>query len=145
MKRGYLASVVGALLGAAALGLTGVFVALVLAGNATQDNDGDAFGELFGDLLGIVVVGILLAMAGLWIGAALGCWLGLKVAGHPRQARTGVVLGVLLPPWVIGLAVALGAAFGEVPDLVVGAASAATVVGAPVAARSLAMRGSEVS
>lgn len=141
MKGGYLASVVGATIGAVALGVGGLVVGFVLADNATDDNSTGTFGEVFGDLFGIVVVAILVMMAGLWIGATLGCWLGLKVAGHQREGRSALLLAILLPLWVVGMTVVLNALFGDVPDAVGWMALAATVVVPPVAARSLALRG----
>lgn len=141
MKGGYLASVVGASIGAAALGGGGLVVGFVLADNATDDNTTGNFGEVFGDLFGIVVVAILVMMAGLWIGATVGCWLGLKVAGHQREGRSALLLAVLLPLWVVGLSVVLNALFGDVPDAVGWTAAVATPVVPPLAARSLALRG----
>jgi len=141
VKGGYLASVVGAVIGAAALGGAGVLVAFALADNATDDNSGEtAFGEVFGDLFGIVVVGVLLALAGVWIGATVGCWLGLKVAGHDGAGRSALVLAVLLPVWVVVVITALNAAFDDVPPGVAWMALAGTVVVPPMAARSLTGR-----
>jgi hypothetical protein len=141
VKAGYLASVVGSAIGAVTLGVGGVVVGFVLADNATDGKSAEALGEVFGDLFGIVVVAILVTMAGLWIGATVGCWLGLKVAGHQREGRSALLLAVLLPVWVVALSVALNALFGDVPDAVRWIAVAATVVVPPLAARSLALRG----
>lgn len=84
----YGAASLGALLGAALLGLPLAFVAMLLITYIDP-----SLGE------GMMPLGVLSGVTppALWLGAIAGCWLALRQAETTGAARTAALLGLLLP------------------------------------------------
>lgn len=129
-KRGYLATVAGALAGSAAgagAGLVpGAVFALAQVGRT--------------DLRTAVAIAGLGALLGAWAGAAGGGWLGLRLQSHARSDTTGLLLaGLCLLPFGAALAHVLVSA----PALQSGLLAAGLLVGvvaAAAASRAIALR-----
>jgi hypothetical protein len=98
----------GCLLAAIAIGALLFFVfGVVLSGLD--------FFEALGNLILLLILSVLMAAAGLWIGAAAGAFLGLRAFGFEKPSQTALVLAILLPFWGF-LVVIVGAAINDALD-----------------------------
>lgn len=82
---------IGGFAGLAAGGLIALVIGLILA--AVSDDLGEA--------IGAVLIAMLLFIPGPWIGAAVGSWLALRMRGHQRGRRTGLLMAVIFPIWAV--------------------------------------------
>jgi hypothetical protein len=100
--RGYLTTLVGALVG----GVLGelVIVVLLLLRHHTSNCDtiscvvGDTIGEIFFFLFAILAAYVLML-----IGAAIGSAVALRIRGYLGPKLTGTFLGILMIPWLIAI------------------------------------------
>jgi hypothetical protein len=84
---GYVASVIGSLGGAVALGVTGVGLGFAYADRFMPEAGLDQFTP--------VVVGLV---AGATVGAGLGSWAGVALARQSQPAQTGALTALIAPP-----------------------------------------------
>lgn len=100
--RGYLMTLVGALVG----GVVGelIIVVLLLVRHHTSNCDtvscvvGDTIGEIFFFLFAIFAAYVLML-----IGAAIGSAVALRIRGYLGPKLTGTFLGILMVPWLIAI------------------------------------------
>jgi hypothetical protein len=113
VKKGYMESVVGGLIGALAGGALGAMPGLVFILTTGHIND---LGQLFGDLLIFALLLALGAFLGLWLGSAIGVWSVLRARKFEYPGTTGLLMGVLS----IVLMLVAGALLGlvKLPELV---------------------------
>jgi hypothetical protein len=101
--RGYLATLVGASAGGA-LGELIIFL-MFLSGPTEQECGADvscAFGNLLGEIV-FLLVGIVLGLVLLWVGAVAGVWIGLRVRDYLGSKLTALFLAILMIPWTIAM------------------------------------------
>jgi hypothetical protein len=84
---GYIASMIGALLGAVALGATGIGLGFAYADRFIRNAGFEEFTP--------VAIGLV---AGAVVGAGLGSWAGVAVAREPHSAHTGALTALIVPP-----------------------------------------------
>jgi hypothetical protein len=99
--RGYLATLVGASAGGA-LGELIIFL-MFLRGPTAKECGSDlgcALGNAFTEII-FLLLGILLGLALLWLGAVEGAWIGLRVREYLGSKLTALFLAVLMVPWTI--------------------------------------------
>jgi hypothetical protein len=105
VPRGYLATLVGATAGGAVGELVVFFSLLTYKDKCTaqkctlNDAAGDIFTVLFAVLAGLVL---------LWVGSAVGVWLGLRVRRYLGSKLTALFLAVLMVPWTCAMGALLG-------------------------------------
>ena len=127
-RTGYLAAVIGAVVGTAT-GMALAYFPLLLYENATVPDDSHGVNAAVFILLGIPM---------LWVGAAVGCWLALRLRYHTKARHTAyqmarmVPLVVLLPPTLMLWFNIGGSSFLYFPLI--------GVVAAALIARSLALQ-----
>lgn len=146
MKRlkpgGYLAATLGAALGGVGFGVPGAQLGLRIG--QAHIEPGSVISEIYLTAFGLTVG----FFTGVWLGAVLGCWLGLRLFGHEGAAATSAALGCLLP---LGFMISLFAAATIFVDLLRQAIEQWSGVGMtllllvpllplPVIARALAQR-----
>jgi hypothetical protein len=83
---GALVAGIGALIGAALGQFLGAIIGGLLASALYPEGDSGA--------LGVMVLGMVL---GTWPGGVAGCWLALRLRGHPRRGRAALILAVMIP------------------------------------------------
>ena len=101
--RGYLATLVGASAGGA-LGELIIFLMFRNGPHAPEcGNDlGCAFGSVIAEFV-FLLIGIVLGLGLLWVGAIIGVWIGLRVRGYLGSKTTAGFLAALTVPWTIGV------------------------------------------
>lgn len=101
-KRGeYLAATLGAALGGVVMGVAGAQIGLGFG--QAHIEPGSVISEIYLTAFGLTVG----FFSGVWLGAVLGCWLGLRLFGYAGAGATSAALGCLLP---LGFVVSLFAA-----------------------------------
>lgn len=96
--RGYLATLIGASVG----GALGEAVILLAARAPSTKNCGADVGCAVGNVFAYTVLLVLAFLAGLvmlWIGAAIGAGIGLRVRGYLGSKLTALFLTLLIVPW----------------------------------------------
>jgi hypothetical protein len=112
-------------------------LALLVVGRAGSFDD---LGQLIGSLIGLVILTVLLAAGGLWIGAAVGVFLLLRALGFKDPWRTALAAALLLPFWgfaVVLLGTGIGQALNDAPGIVsflLVVLGAATIIAVPALA-----------
>lgn len=125
--RGYVAALLGALVGGLALGYAGS----LLAGAYVRFADPAAsqgFRDLAASLVGSLV--------GAWVGEVGGCWVALRLARHRLAGRTALILAALFVVLVPGTVVVLG----RVSSGAVAPGVLVALAVAPLLARAAALR-----
>lgn len=105
--RGYLATLAGASVG----GAVGELV-ILLGLRAPERQDCTGLGCAFGDAIAqaiFLIVAVVLGLVLLWIGAAIGAWVALRVRRYLGAKTTALFLAVLMIPWTIAMLALLGA------------------------------------
>jgi hypothetical protein len=101
--RGYLATLVGASAGGAAGEL---IIFLMFVRGPRQQQCGADFECALGNLLGEIIfllIGIVLGLGLLWVGAVVGAFIGLRVREYLGSKVTALFLAILMVPWTIGM------------------------------------------
>lgn len=99
--RGYLATLVGSLIGGA-LGE----LAILLAYKLPQKDCGADVNCAVGNIITAIVFPILAFLAGLlllWIGSVVGSWFALRVRGYLGSKTTALFLAILMVPWTFAM------------------------------------------
>jgi len=118
--RGYLTTLVGALVGGVVGELVMVVVLLVRHHTANCDSVGCVIGDTIGEII-FFVFAIFAAYVLMLIGAAIGSAIALRVRGYLGPNLTGTFLGILMVPWLIAVTLTV---FQLVQNLIVLAATA---------------------
>jgi uncharacterized membrane protein YeaQ/YmgE (transglycosylase-associated protein family) len=99
-QNGYLAAVVGGLIGAVALMNLGIYLGIAYVKNFMPN------AELEG-----VIPPFIGYVAGWWIGEVVGCWLALRWRHHRKAGKTALVLAIVTPLGIIFCFVVYSAIF----------------------------------
>lgn len=97
-KGGYLATLVGAVLGALVLGIALGLLGLVIGVLSDDGGLGAAFAAIF--------ITLAFAVVGMWLGAVLGAWRSLRARGYAAPKATAGTLALMLPAGVAVMAAA---------------------------------------
>lgn len=101
--RGYLETTLGALAGGLPLGALGAGLGLLVLLSASGDS-GDPLGDI-AEAIAVAIIAFFFAAAlgiiGMWIGAAVGAGVVLRIRGFKDPWRTAVPLAVLFPIWAV--------------------------------------------
>jgi len=104
--RGYLAT----LLGASAGGAVGELI-ILLGVRAPQEQDCTTVDCAFGNVIAeavFLIIALLLGLVLLWIGSAIGAWIGLRVRRYLGAKTTALFLAILMIPWTIAMLWVIG-------------------------------------
>lgn len=100
--RGYLTTLVGALIGGVIGELVIVVLLLVRHHTANCDTVGCVIGDTIGEII-VFVFAIFAAYVLMLIGAAIGSAVALRIRGYLGPKLTGTFLGILMIPWLIAI------------------------------------------
>jgi hypothetical protein len=104
--RGYLATLLGASAGGA-LGELVVFLSVLAFRKEHCTKTSCTVSDVIGDALALLFA-IFLGMVLLWIGSAIGAWVGLRVRRYLGSKLTALFLAILMVPWSIAMLALLG-------------------------------------
>jgi hypothetical protein len=139
VKKGYIEALAGGLVGAFAGGALGVIPALLFILTTGEPAD---LSEIIGTIFCFAVLAIVGAPLGIWIGASVGTWAGLKWRGCEYSRRTGLLTALLLLILLVVVGFILGAIDIEndtISQIVSVFAAAVAVAGAAVGARAVVL------
>lgn len=100
--RGYLTTLVGALIGGVVGELVMVVVLLVRHHTANCDTVGCVIGDTIGEII-FFLFAIFAAYVLMLIGAAIGSAVALRIRGYLGPKLTGTFLAILMVPWLIAI------------------------------------------
>jgi hypothetical protein len=100
--RGYLTTLVGALIGGVLGELSIVVLLLVRHHTANCDTVGCVVGDTIGEII-FFLFAIFAAYVLMLIGAAIGSAIALRIRGYLGPKLTGTFLGILMVPWLIAI------------------------------------------
>lgn len=108
VKKGYVETAAGALLGGFGGGIGGGLIAtlmLVVVGHVPLGGD---FGTALGTVIGLLILAVLLTLVALWVGVPLGAYLFLKSQGFVEPFRTAIPIAFFFPVWSVLLVIVAG-------------------------------------
>ncbi|MEO8286258.1 MAG: hypothetical protein ABI670_07450 [Chloroflexota bacterium] len=139
VKKGYMVALVGALIGAFAGGAIGAIPALLFI--LTTGKVGD-FGEAIGVVILFVILAIIGAPLGVWLGSIIGTWFALKSRGMEYPWFTALVMAVMVIVF-LGLASFIASIFKISNEVISGVLflvlAVAAVSGAVFASRAITL------
>jgi hypothetical protein len=89
----------GALVGGLGIGLIGLLAIFVAAGLPGPDD----FGEAIGRIILLVILIVVFALLGIWVGSAVGIHLLLRTRGFAAPVQTSLPYAVILPFWAVAV------------------------------------------
>ena len=108
VKKGYVETAAGALLGGLAGGIGGGLIAALLLFVVGQVPLGGDFNTALGNVIGLLILALLLTLIALWVGVPLGAYLFLKSQGFAEPIRTAVPIAFFFPVWAVLVVIIAG-------------------------------------
>jgi hypothetical protein len=114
----------GAMLVGTAVGIALIFLSLIASGLMQPGSGAGGFLaqlfisalEAFVQLFALILLAILLALIGLWAGAAVGAFLVLRARGFKEPRRTALAVAAVFPFWAFLVLVVLARSLGAIND-----------------------------